>query len=311
LPIEFEDRKMSLAAKTSGIDRMTLFERAIVFRVARGYFLIMAVAAVLLFVGGVIVGARGLTKVSVPPAVPVAPVAPRALLTYFEVAAEVQRVADATRNGSKSAGTITPASKDSDEPAKVDPALEAASKALRAVFPDPPYSWLDENEQYCAAPTGFGCLQTGTRVKRHGVASEISAALSGVRDDELVDYVNLLARVLRSAPVESRLQLVPATIAIERRGRKQQQKLEAEFKEKQDDATQKYETAVATATAEHDQWRMIGIYGVGGGFSLLIVVSLFLAFLSMERHTRALDRLTSGLAQSASATRRASPNWED
>jgi uncharacterized membrane protein len=35
----------------------------------------------------------------------------------------------------------------------------------------------------------------------------------------------------------------------------------------------------------------MGLYGVGAGFSLLIVVSLFLAFLSMERHTRALEKL--------------------
>ncbi len=72
------------------------------------------------------------------------------------------------------------------------------------------------------------------------------------------------------------------------------------------------ETTMAwpSATAEHDQWRMIGIYGVGGGVSLLVVVSLFLAFLSMERHTRALDRLTSGLAPSPVATRRAGPDWE-
>ena len=36
---------------------------------------------------------------------------------------------------------------------------------------------------------------------------------------------------------------------------------------------------------------MFGLYGVGAGFALLIVVSLFLAFLAMERHTRALERL--------------------
>jgi hypothetical protein len=43
---------------------------------------------------------------------------------------------------------------------------------------------------------------------------------------------------------------------------------------------------------KHETRKMLGIYGAGAGFALLIVVSLFLAFLSMERQMRILERLS-------------------
>lgn len=285
---------MSRIEKKTKPDRMTFFERAVVFRVARGYFFLMAVAAVLLFIGGVVVGARGLGTVNLPAAPTPPPPPQREAISYAEVAAELQRILDEAQNASRASATIKPSGKSSpDGEPKVDPALSDASKALQAVFPDPPYSWLDETEQFCAAPTAFGCLQTGTRVKRHGVASQISAALASVKDEEVLEYVNLLTRVLRQAPVEKRLQLVSVTISLEQKARRRQQRLEDDFESKQKELKEAHDTAVDLARAERERWRTMGLYGVGAGFSLLIVVSLFLAFLSMERHTRALEKLAS------------------
>ncbi|MDF3069925.1 MAG: hypothetical protein K0R38_5526 [Polyangiaceae bacterium] len=59
------------------------------------------------------------------------------------------------------------------------------------------------------------------------------------------------------------------------------------------EAADQYATDVQLNDAKYRQWRQSGFYGVAAGFVLLIVVSLFLAFLSMERHTRALEQVTS------------------
>src|SRR5262245_9096019 len=72
-------------------ERMTKFERGVVFRVARGYFFLMAIVAVVVFIGGVVFGARGLSKTDVPhPTLPQAPKA-RAPLDLKVIQAEVDR----------------------------------------------------------------------------------------------------------------------------------------------------------------------------------------------------------------------------
>jgi hypothetical protein len=284
-----------------GVDRITRFERSVVFRVARGYFFVLAVGAVLLCLGGVVLGIRSLAKSEVlPPAAAPAP-AGRAPLTYAEVVARLQK--EAARAGTGSAVQVegdAAGSKQSSD----DDELDAASKELRAVFPDPPYSWENEVEKTCTAPTSFGCLQWGTRVKRQGVVSALSATLRGTPRNELVGYIRVLARVLREAPVDKRLELAAGVIAAERSAREEHDALVKNHERSVQETKEKYDAEVEANDAKYQQWRQFAVYGVGAGFSLLIVVSLFLAFLSMERHTRALDQVTLLLSSSAQRPRR-------
>lgn len=286
-------------AKARPLDQMTRFERAVVFRVARGYFFAMAIVAVLLFLAGAVVGARSMIKHDVPR--PTAPAAPgeRRPLTYHEVAEVLQRKEEQARTGA--AVQVEPQSGDSGSAASgpVDPELDAASKELHAAFPDPPYSWDNEIEKACVVPTSFGCLQWGTRVKRQGVISALNLALRGTPRDELVSYIRVLARVLKEAPVEKRLEIVPAVLATERTDREKQEQLVASHTHKVKELEEKYQADLDANNAKYRQLREFALYGVGAGFSLLIVVSLFLAFLSMERHTRALEQLTERLASQA------------
>lgn len=280
---------------TSATDRMTKFERVIVFRVARGYFFVMAVVAVLLFLGGVAVGARSMLKTEVPPpATPPAPAA-RTPLSYGIVAAELHKEEERAKSGGAAVEVEGQPGEPGDKTKAEDPELEAASKELRSAFPDPPYSWDNELEKTCTVPTSFGCLQWGTRIKRPGVVSVLSAALRGTPRDELVSYIRVLARVLKESPVEKRLEIAPTVIATERRERERHEQLLASHQQKAKEAQEKYQADVDLNNAKYRGWRELAIYGVGAGFFLLIVVSLFLAFLSMERHTRALEQLSAAL----------------
>lgn len=272
-------------------DRMTKFERTVVFRVARGYFFAMAIGAVLLFVGGVVLGLRSLAKSEVPKPAPAKPTPERAQLTYAEVMAQMQRAAR-VHAGSTVQAESQPGSPNGRAQAE-DPELEAASKELRAAFPDPPYSWEDEVEKTCSVPTSFGCLQYGTRVKRQGVVSALNSAFRGTPRHELVEYIRVLARVLKEAPVEKRLELAASVIAAERDAREEHAAMADKLQRQAREAADQYATDVQLNDAKYRQWRQSGFYGVAAGFVLLIVVSLFLAFLSMERHTRALEQVTS------------------
>src|SRR6478752_6233466 len=284
------------------VDRMTRFERSVVFRVARGYFFVMAVGAVLLFIAGVVLGARSLAKSDVPKPPPVKAPPDRAPLTYAEVLAQIQR--DAARNAGS---TVQIEGQDGDSKStsqSEDAELEAASKELQAAFPDPPYSWQNEVEKTCTNPTPFGCLQYGTRIKRQGVVSALSAAFRGTPRGELIGYIRVLARVLKEAPVEKRLELAPAVIAAERKAREDQDAVVNGHKRRVREAEQQYATDVEINDAKYREWRQFGVYGVGAGFALLITVSLFLAFLSMERHSRALEQVTLLLSGRTQQTRR-------
>jgi len=68
------------------MDSITGFERKVVFRVARGYFFAMAIAAVLVFFAGGALVIRSLAKPTLQPPSPLAPPKPRPALSYAQVA---------------------------------------------------------------------------------------------------------------------------------------------------------------------------------------------------------------------------------
>lgn len=280
---------------TSLSQHMTTFERAVVFRVARGYFFLMAIVAVLLFLGGVAFGARSLAKEDIPAPAPPPPVPARAPLTLAEVEDQLRR--DAAASAQAAGGIeLTPQPGESTRvPAPEEDALKKAVDRLKTLFPDPPYSWQNELETVCSVPSAFGCLQSGTRIKRYGVAGTISKALEGMNRSEAIEFLGILFEVLKLAPVDRRLALVLPTISAEKQARDDYARLVAKHRHDTEEQQTKYQLEVDLDRAKHAEWRQLGMYGLGAGFSLLIVVSLFLAFLSMERHTRVLESLVSKL----------------
>jgi hypothetical protein len=288
------------ASSISGGDRMSRFERVVVFRVARGYFLFMAVIAVLTFIGGVVVGTRGFLKTAIAqPAPPTAPSA-RAPLTYAAVQEQIAREAERAKNEG-----ATIAFEEKDQPShggtpSHDPLqdeLDKLIKTLQAQFPDPPYAWTNQMERVCVSQTAFGCLQYDNRIKKIGVVGTIGTALKGLDKNAIVKYLAVLARVLDQVPVDRRLEMIIPIVQAEKEAQASQEKIEREHQERVDEIDRKYKEAVRENDAEHEGWKMMGIYGLATGFGLLIVVSLFLAFLSMERHTRVLEKLVAGSLQ--------------
>jgi hypothetical protein len=278
----------------SRADRMERFERGVVFRVARAFFFFVAITAVLVFVTGGGSWIRGAlkAKVAAPAAIP--PPAPLAPLSYADVAAHVKAEAEQSARLATRPGTETaPAPSSPREPTR-DPyreKLDALSARLKQLFPDPPYAWENVVETVCTQPTDFGCLRRETRVKKAGVVGKINAALERVDGDSFVHVVEVLIGVLEQAPVEERETLLTAVLAMEQarleRERAQRERWAAEVERQR----QEYLATVAANEHRHATWRMWGMYGVAAGFALLIVVSLFLAFLAMERHLRLLQRL--------------------
>lgn len=272
-------------------DRMTRFERAIVFRVARGYFFAMALLAVAIFVGGAVIGTRGLASHEIPaPVHPAAP-PPRRPIDLNAIIADLEREKARAAQAASTIELKPQSGQTAHVAAAEDDDLDRAVKAVRALFPDPPYSWENEVERTCSVPTSFGCLQWGTHVRRFGVVGALSKAFEGMDREEVIDYLGVLADVLKRAPVERRLELVSPIIQAERDGRADYQARLNKHKHQLEEIDANYQTAVDLDKAKHAEWRQSGLYALAIGFGLMITVSLFLAFLSMERHTRALERL--------------------
>ncbi|HWA75444.1 MAG TPA: hypothetical protein VG937_24075 [Polyangiaceae bacterium] len=243
----------------------------------------------MLFVGGVVLGVRGMREQPIQsPARPIAP-GPRSPLTLQAVEDEWRTLHDPLLHAADG-----PASPKQAKPSASTPPPDELSLALaklRTLFPDPPYAWEDELENVCSIPSAFGCLQTGTRLKRRGVVSVLKNAFEGLNRSDATEYLIILFDVLKLAPMERRLDLVPAAVAAEKRAREEYDLAKARHQRRASEVENKYQLEVDLAKAKHAQWREFGIYGIASGLGLLVVVSLFLAFLSVERHTRALDAL--------------------
>ena len=294
---------MNGATQAARADKMTRFERAIVFRVARGYFFFMAVCAVLVFVAGVAVGTRGFVKQELPPPVPPPEPAARPALTYKLLLDELQHDADRSAHAANTIGLddqeggAPPAGAGTAGKDPLQERFDAALRDLQALFPEPAYTWTNQLERVCTAGGAFGCFHWDTRVKRQGVVGILTTALQPAKSrTDRVELLEVLVRVLKDAPEEKRGELIGPIVQTELRQRARFEALVAAYRAKVDEAKAEYARAVRESEEQHQTWRQWGLYGVGSGFALLIVVSLFLAFLSMERHTRALELLVAGAA---------------
>jgi hypothetical protein len=287
------------------MDSITGFERKVVFRVARGYFFAMAIAAVLVFFAGGALVIRSLAKPTLQPPSPLAPPKPRPALSYAQVAdymrtLEDERRAKANRGLEQGDGPQSTSQSQTSRPENpYQTRFGEIERKLRALFSDPSYTWADEIESVCVEPTSFGCLRRENRVKRRGVVGAINIAIAGVARDERIRLLDILIAVLEQTPMPNRGGAIIPTIELERSLARADEERSSKYEAQVAERTAQFRAEVAENDAKHRQWWTWGLYGLGAGFSLLIVVSLFLAFLSMERHTRALEHLVSQLGASS------------
>ncbi len=279
------------------MDRITGFERRFVFRVARGYFFAMAILAVATFVGGGVLAVQSLTRRDVPAPAALRPPTPHSAISYAQVSEHIRKTEEERQR--RSGGTLEQAANRSSSSAerveRTDPTaarLDEIGKRLRALFPDSSYAWADEVENVCVEPTAFGCLRRENRIKRRGIVGTINSVMRGIdSDDERMRILELLIGVLEQTPVLKRGDMIIPTIQLEISLSADDAAAKESYEGKVTDQRAQYAREVEENEAKRQRWWRWGLTGLGTGFGLLIVVSVFLALLSMERHTRALERL--------------------
>lgn len=291
-------------------DRLEQFERHFVFRTARGYFLFIALIAILMFVGGVVTGARGIIAIEpsapaepVPPPEPEPPPAP----TLEDVHAWIERQQQAPTSVASAQEPEWVSEVTQQRPdAHVDPEQQRFRELLeelKSLFPEPTYTWEDRYLRECVRTSPYGCLRYERRVAQAGVSDVVDDALreSGRSAENLNPILTVLVAVLKEAPLEQRLVLVAPTAEAYRESHRDYQSelrdyrytvadLELEYEEK----LAQYEEEIARLEQEKSELRESGVYAVLAGLSLLVLVSVFLAHFAIERHLRLLRELLSG-----------------
>jgi hypothetical protein len=298
-------KEVKMSIETFGLksgDRITRFERGIVFRVARGFFLFVAVGAVLVFIAGGIIGARGAAETPIAKAPhPVRP-APRTRLDYMTILKGLEREEEEAKNavrtvrvGHREKGDSVNATADrSDEVEKAR--FYRTLKEVQALFPEPTYAWLNQTERVCTTPSSYGCFRYETKITKLGVSGIIEQVLPGTYADAEV-FLATLVNVLKDVPVAKRMEYVPHIVRFDRSEAARYERVVQDYEAAVQEIDAKYSAEVEASHAQHAAWKKTGAYGLLGGFFALVVVSLFLAFLAMERHSRALERLTTEIAR--------------
>jgi hypothetical protein len=296
------------------IDRIERFERKIVFRTARGYFLTLAVLAVLGILGGAVLGAKGMVKVPIEP--PVAPTLPepppappsvtRERLEQWLAARDARKAAEAAESArstalfQEAAGEGTPRSGTPEASARDRERAEIRKlfDQLVALFPEPQYVWTDVVETYCARPTAFGCLQSGTRVAKAGISDALAALLKPLERSRSLEILRLWHAILPLFHVDARVTWAGHIVEAVADFDADADRVVSEYEARVANIRGAYETQVAEhrraemeRDARREQERTWGLYGVAGGLVLLILVSIFLVHFAIERHLRLMREL--------------------
>jgi PAS domain-containing protein len=288
------------------LDRLERFERGVVFRVARGYFLVMAVLGVLACLGGAVTLGLGLWRPALPEPAPPPPLHEPGPLTLTAVEAwqkERERAAARPEREGRPAAAPVQAQKEEDPAQAARRELEQILGQLRALFPAPAYTWDDVYEERCKVPSSYGCLQTERHLSRAGVPRLLQEALRGTPDGDVLPVLRALAAVLGQAPAERRGALLPTVVgayrSIWRAYHEQRRAREAAIEE----ARQAHERRVREQDEEKARLRTAGLYGAASGMGLLVLVSLFLTHFAIERHLRLVRGLMAGASRSSAAPR--------
>lgn len=305
-----EDFTMQKPTTNQVQHKIETFERNIVFRTARGYFLLMAVCAVLVFAAGIFFGLSSFVKASIPepekPALPALLPQPEPL-TYASVKAwmdeQSSKEAEARQRRAEAAPLLK---RDADKDDAYDPEadaelkeLTALLKKLQALFPEPEYTWDDTYVETCAVKSPYGCLRYTRSVDREGVSRVVRAVIDDHDSfNETITTFRTLIAVLTAAPVSERASLILPTYRAyrdkhqdylsQRNARENEiRRLEYEFEE----MVQMYETKLSEQQQEKESQRTTGLYAIFAGLILLVLVSVFLVHFAIERHLRLLQTL--------------------
>ncbi len=290
--------------------KIETFERNIVFRTARGYFLLMALCAVLVFGAGIAFAVWSFVKTPIPePTMAELPelLEPPAPISYASVKEWMAEEASKRESARKRQAESEPlykskAGEDDTYGREIDAErkeFDAMIEKIKALFPEPQYTWDDTFIETCAVKSPYGCLRYKSTVDREGVSKVFRAAID--KDDSLGEAITTLRTlhtVLSAAPVAERAELVmPTRNAYRDKHHDYLTRLsdrEAQIRSLERDYEEmilSYENKISTQQAEKDEQRTTGIYAVVGGLILLVLVSVFLVHFAIERHLRLLQTL--------------------
>jgi|GEM_PF-5317441 len=286
------------AANNQASDPMTAFERGVVFRVARGFFVFVALAAVLGFGVAGIIWMRGVSETSIDkPELPAAP-APRARINYQQLLKAMQREAEQSAQASQTVqyeqDGKRSGSDQKDETAKLR--FNQLVRELQELFPAPTYTWTNQTERKCTVPSAYGCFRYETKIVRAGVAGIVQQAVSNVNAEVRLELLETLVAVLKEVPVEKRAEVIAPIVRFEQIDAADYDEVVRDHKEKTEEIEEKYQNDVREDKEKRAEWKRLGLYGLGAGLFGLVLVSLFLAFLAIERHSRALERVVARVA---------------
>jgi hypothetical protein len=245
---------------------------AFVLRLGRGAYLAAAVLGALATVGGVLAFVIGSLQRPMPvPAEPVSEPSPTAL--------SLDKVEAVAKERPELARPF-----DSDNCFKGQ--LVELPISAKDLFSGSQYAWDDELETYCESPTDYGCLKQGKRLLKVGMWRQFIGALQETSPVDPPEALAMTETFLKTLPLEARLRLFrPAMFAANQ--------AHIAMVETSAKATSDYEAAVALYerdAAEVGERKTVlmgvGANMVGGGVSAMVVASLLLAILAIERHLR-------------------------
>jgi len=323
--------------QTNGVGKLERFERKVVFRAGRAYFLILAGLGMLALLAGLMGVLGGVLRMPVdkpaePPPVgakkpdppDVTPPTPVALAEAERWAAqkkaeEAQEKARAATHPTQEAPSAISAPP---RPRRRPPARRGSSwrerrkkllARLAALLPVPPYASTDTYKTVCLRQVkDIGCMEQGRELDKVGTTTLIRQATRGLRRDVKLEVLGQIVAVLEKAPVEKRGDLIAGVSATYRqkqgnylRARADRAEAIARAEAEHQEKTRARAAAIAKTRMEYEQktmeqklsqaaWLSFGIYAAVMGFGLLVLVSLFLAHLAIERHLRLLRELLAG-----------------
>lgn len=244
-----------------------------VLRLGRGAYLGAALLGALATVGGGIAFLFGIAQQEdSPPPIPAARVAPA--LTRKTVEDRISRAPDLGK----------PFSPDDAFRGR----LRELPEPLAGLFPSDSYGWDDEFEAFCEAPTEYGCLKQGKRLVKVGLVRQVFSAFNDVPEGDAQEVLGAVIAFLKPLPVPDRGRLlrgaVAAAIAVRKEVEEANEKATAEYQQAKAKHAVK---AQATRVARAELFMAAG-YLVGSGVAGMVLASLLLALLAIERHLRKL-----------------------
>lgn len=281
------------------------FERRVVFRTARGYFLTVAVLALFTFAAGAFFGMKALTHIdpNEPILAPVPPEIPApAALTIDDVKKwrtkpvdvvddDTPEVADLVRNvaGPK------PSEDAQDSP------LKTALNRVKALFPDPTYAWESEYANSCVRPSPYGCLKRERVLERKGIGATLGELIQHGEDNDeerLLRLLNAIVSALTPVDVEKRGEFLADTVFAHREKMFEYERtVEArefsirELEANHLEAMRAYQDELDQIKSTRESEFSFAGYGLALGLGLLACVGVFLAHLAIERHLRELREI--------------------